>query len=100
VPAHHGAIGRADRFDRREVLVAVLAEADAGPEHVVRLTWYVTSRDEYLASIKAVGAAYRAVMGRHFPVMAVVEVSGLIEAAAKVEIEATAVVQPIDAVTT
>ena len=81
-------------------VVAVLAEADAGPKHVVRLTWYVTSRDEYLASIKAVGAAYRAVMGRHFPVMAVVEVSGLIEAAAKVEIEATAVVQPIDAVTT
>ena len=81
-------------------VVAVLAEAGAGPEHVVRVTWYVTSRDEYLASIKAVGAAYRAVMGRHFPVMAVVEVSGLIEAAAKVEIEATAVVQPIDAVTT
>ena len=73
-------------------VVAVLAEAGAGPEHVVRLTWYVTSRNEYLATIKAIGAAYRAVMGRHFPAMAVVEVSALMEAAAKVEIEATAVV--------
>ncbi|MDA0169238.1 RidA family protein [Solirubrobacter taibaiensis] len=73
-------------------VVAVLAEAGAGPEHVVRLTWYVTSRNEYLETIKDVGAAYRSVMGRTFPPMAVVEVSGLMEAAAKVEIEATAVV--------
>ena len=72
-------------------IVAVLAEAGAGPEHVVRLTWYVTSRAEYLDSQKAIGAAYRAVMGRHFPVMAVVEVTALVEADAKVEIEATAV---------
>jgi len=72
-------------------IAAVLAEAGAGPEHVVRLTWYVTSRTEYLDSLKAIGAAYRAVMGRHFPVMAVVEVTALVEADAKVEIEATAV---------
>ena len=72
-------------------IVAVLAEAGAGPEHVVRLSWYVTSRAEYLDSLKAIGAAYRAVMGRHFPVMAVVEVTALVEADAKVEIEATAV---------
>ena len=73
-------------------VVAVLAEAGAGPEHVVRLTWYVTDREEYLASAKEIGAAYREVMGRHFPAMAVVAVSGLVEASAKVEIEATAVV--------
>jgi enamine deaminase RidA (YjgF/YER057c/UK114 family) len=73
-------------------VVAVLAEAGAGPEHVVRLTWYVTDRDEYLGSSKEIGGAYREVMGRHFPAMAVVVVSGLVEASAKVEIEATAVV--------
>ena len=79
----------------RQVLanvVAVLAEAGAGPEHVVRLTWYVTDRDEYLASLKEIGAAYREVMGRAYPAMAVVAVAGLVEASAKVEIEATAVV--------
>jgi enamine deaminase RidA (YjgF/YER057c/UK114 family) len=73
-------------------VLTVLAQAGAGPEHVVRLTWFVTSRNEYLEQLKEVGAAYRAVMGRNFPVMAVVEVSGLVETAAKVEIEATAVV--------
>ena len=73
-------------------VVAVLAEAGAGPEHVVRLTWYVTDRDEYLGSAKEIGMAYREVMGRHYPAMAVVAVAGLIEADAKVEIEATAVV--------
>src|SRR4051794_15631758 len=73
-------------------IVTVLAEADAGPEHIARLTWYVTDRAEYLAQQRAIGAAYRAVMGRHFPAMAVVEVSALVEAQAKVEIEATAVV--------
>jgi len=73
-------------------MLAVLAEAGAGPEHVARLTWYVTDRDEYLDSLREIGAAYREVMGRHFPAMAVVAVSGLIEASAKVEIEATAVV--------
>jgi enamine deaminase RidA (YjgF/YER057c/UK114 family) len=73
-------------------IVAVLAEAGAGPEHVARLTWYVTDREEYLTSLKAIGAAYRSVMGRHYPAMAVVEVTALIEAQAKVEIEATAVI--------
>ncbi len=73
-------------------VLAVLAEAGAGPEHVVRLTWYVTDRDEYLGSVKEIGMAYREVMGRHYPAMAVVAVAGLIEAEAKVEIEATAVV--------
>ena len=75
-----------------ENVIAVLAEAGAGPEHVVRLTWYVTSREEYLAAQREIGEAYRAVMGRHFPAMAVVAVAGLMEADAKVEIEATAVV--------
>jgi enamine deaminase RidA (YjgF/YER057c/UK114 family) len=72
-------------------VVAVLAEAGAEPSHVARLTWYVTSRAEYLAAQAEIGAAYREVMGRHFPAMAVVEVSGLVEERAKVEIEATAV---------
>ena len=75
-----------------ENVVAVLAEAGAGPEHVVRLTWYVTSREEYLEAQKEIGAAYREVMGRHFPAMAVVVVAGLVESEARVEIEATAVV--------
>jgi enamine deaminase RidA (YjgF/YER057c/UK114 family) len=74
-------------------VVAVLAEAGAGPEDVVRLTWYVTDRDEYLAHTKQIGAEYRAVMGRHYPAMAVVEVTRLLEAQAKVEIEATAVLR-------
>ena len=75
-----------------ENVVAVLAEAGAAPEHVVRLTWYVTSREEYLEAQKEIGAAYREVMGRHFPVKAVVEVTALMEGSAKVEIETTAVV--------
>jgi enamine deaminase RidA (YjgF/YER057c/UK114 family) len=74
-----------------ENIVAILAEADGRPEHIVRLTWYVTSRDEYYAELREIGAAYRAVMGKHFPVMSVVQVVALMEAAAKVEIEATAV---------
>jgi enamine deaminase RidA (YjgF/YER057c/UK114 family) len=73
-------------------IATVMREADARPEHVVRLTWYVTSRDEYLAQLQQIGAAYREVMGRHFPTMAVVQVVALMEAKAKVEIEATAVV--------
>ena len=64
----------------------------AWPEHVVRMTWFITDRDAYLSSLKEIGAAYRDVMGRHFPAMAVVQVSALVEAQAKVEIEATAVV--------
>jgi enamine deaminase RidA (YjgF/YER057c/UK114 family) len=73
-------------------VVAVLAEAGAKPEHIVRMTWYVTSKAEYLAAGKAVGAAYREVIGRHFPPMTAVEVSALIEDRAKVEIEVTAVI--------
>ncbi|HEY5757312.1 MAG TPA: RidA family protein [Steroidobacter sp.] len=73
-------------------IVAILQEADARPEHIVRLTWYVTSRDEYYAELSQIGAAYREILGRHFPVMAVVQVVALMEAQAKVEIEATAVI--------
>jgi enamine deaminase RidA (YjgF/YER057c/UK114 family) len=74
-------------------VVAVLTEAGLGPEDVTRLTWYITDREEYLAARPEIGAAYRAVMGRNFPAMAVVVVSGLLEAEAKVEIEATAVLR-------
>jgi len=73
-------------------IVAVLAEAGGRPEHLVRLTWYITSRDEYNAELREIGAAYREIIGRNFPVMAVVQVVALIEARAKVEIEATAVI--------
>ncbi len=72
-------------------IVAVLAEAGGKPEHIVRLTWYVTDRGEYLARQKEVGAAYVRVLGKHFPAMALVQVVALVEARAKVEIEATAV---------
>jgi enamine deaminase RidA (YjgF/YER057c/UK114 family) len=74
-----------------ENIAAVLNEAGATPQHVVRLTWYVRSMDEYLAELPALGAAYREVMGRHFPAMAVVEVTRLVEPLARLEIEATAV---------
>jgi enamine deaminase RidA (YjgF/YER057c/UK114 family) len=73
-------------------IVAVLAEAGARPEHLVRLTWYVTDRHEYLASLKDLGRAYRDIIGKHFPSMALVQVVALVEDRAKVEIEATAVV--------
>jgi enamine deaminase RidA (YjgF/YER057c/UK114 family) len=73
-------------------ILDVLAEARGKPEHIVRLTWYVLDRDEYLASLKEVGAAYRELMGKHYPTMAVVQVSGLMERNARLEIEATAVV--------
>ena len=72
--------------------LAVLAEAGARPEHIVRMTWYITDKREYLGALKEVGAAWRELMGRHYPAMAVVQVGALIEDAAKVEIEATAVV--------
>lgn len=72
--------------------LAVLAEAGAGPEHIVRMTWFITSRDEYLAAQAALGAAWKELMGRSYPTMSVIIVSGLIEARAKVEIESTAVV--------
>jgi enamine deaminase RidA (YjgF/YER057c/UK114 family) len=72
-------------------IVAVLAAAGAGPEHLVRLTWYLVDVEAYLAEQAAIGAAYRRVVGKHFPVMAVVQVARLVERAALVEIEATAV---------
>ena len=73
-------------------IVDVLACAGAGPQHLVRLTWYVTSREEYLESSAAIGASYREIFGRNFPAMSVIVVAGLVEPRAKVEIEATAVV--------
>jgi enamine deaminase RidA (YjgF/YER057c/UK114 family) len=73
-------------------VVAVLACAGARPEHLVRMTWYVTSRDEYNAALAGIGSAYRELIGRHYPAMSVVVVAGLLEPRAKVEIEATAVV--------
>ena len=71
--------------------LAVLAEAGAGPERVVRMTWYITDKRDYLDRSKEIGAVYRALMGRHYPAMAMVEVSALMEDRAKVEIETTAV---------
>ena len=72
-------------------VVAVLAEAGGKPEHIVRMTWYVTDKREYLASQKELGAAYKRIIGNHFPAMALVQVAALVEDRAKVEIEATAV---------
>ena len=73
-------------------VVAVLAEAGAKPEHIVRMTWYVTDKKEYLAAHKEVGQAYRDIIGRHFPAMTAVQVAGLMEDRARVEIEVTAVI--------
>jgi enamine deaminase RidA (YjgF/YER057c/UK114 family) len=73
-------------------VLEVLAQARGKPEHIVRLTWYVIDRDEYLASLKAVGEAYRELIGKHYPTMSVVQVGALVESQARLEIEATAVV--------
>ena len=73
----------------------VLAEAGGKPEHIVRLTWFVTDKREYLERLREVGEAYRTVMGRHFPAMTLVQVGALVEDEARVEIEATAVL-PLD----
>ena len=73
-------------------VIAVLREADAGPEHIVRMTWYIVDRDEYVARLKELGRVYRETIGRNFPTMSCVEVSRLVELRAKVEIEVTAVV--------
>ena len=73
-------------------IAAVLAEGGAGPEHLVRLTWYITDKQEYLANLRAMGAIYRKHLGKNFPAMAMVQVTALMEDRAKVEIEATAVV--------
>ncbi|QDW42104.1 RidA family protein [Bradyrhizobium sp. KBS0727] len=73
-------------------IAAILAEGGAGPEHLVRLTWYVVDIEEYLASLKTLGRVYREIFGTHYPAMALVQVVRLVEKAARVEIEATAVV--------
>ena len=73
-------------------ILEVLKQADGKPEHIVRLTWYVLDKREYMSALKAVGEAYRELMGRHYPTMAVVQVSGLVEDEARLEIEATAVI--------
>jgi enamine deaminase RidA (YjgF/YER057c/UK114 family) len=75
-----------------ENTLAVLKEMPAGPEHIVRMTWFITSRDEYMASLSELGAAWRELMGRNYPTMSVIIVAGLVEPEAKIEIETTAVV--------
>jgi enamine deaminase RidA (YjgF/YER057c/UK114 family) len=70
----------------------ILAEADAKPEHIVRMTWYITDKAEYQASLHEIGAVWGEVLGKVFPTMAVIEIKGLLEERAKIEIEATAVV--------
>jgi len=75
-----------------ENIVAILAEGGARPEHLVRLTWYVVDMDEYVSNLKALGKAYRDVIGTHYPSMALVQVVRLVETSARLEIEATAVV--------
>jgi len=72
-------------------IVAILAEGGAGPEHICRMTWYVGDRHEYNASLKDLGAAYREIIGKNFPVMTAVQVAGFVEEGAKLEIEVTAV---------
>ncbi|MBV8343684.1 MAG: RidA family protein [Candidatus Eremiobacteraeota bacterium] len=72
-------------------VVAVVRAAGGAPEHLARLTWYVTDKNEYRAALKELGASYREIVGEHYPAMALVEVAGLLEEGAKVEIEATAV---------
>ena len=72
--------------------LAVLAEAGGRPEHIVRMTWYVLDRQEYLGAVREIGAAYRELIGRHYPAMAVVQVGALVEAEARLEIETTAVI--------
>ena len=73
-------------------IISVLTEADAGPEHLTRMTWYVTDKNEYLNSTDEVGKVYREIIGKNFPAMALVQVAGLVEDGAKLEIEATAVI--------
>jgi len=74
-----------------ENTLAVLGVGGAGPEHIVRMTWYITDRDDYLSNLKEIGTIWREVMGKHYPAMACVAVSALMEAGAKIEIETTAV---------
>jgi len=83
-------VGQASQALRN--ILAILAEAGAGPEHIVRLTWYVVDKREYLACGRELGAAYRAIMGARYPAMTAVQVAALLDDGARVEIEATAVV--------
>jgi enamine deaminase RidA (YjgF/YER057c/UK114 family) len=85
-----GFVGQVEQALRN--ILAVLAEAGGGPEHVGRMTWYVTDMAEYRDSLRALGPVYRAVMGRHFPAMTLVQVVALVEPEARVEIEATALI--------
>lgn len=73
-------------------IVAVLAEASARPEHIVRMTWYVVDKHEYMGAYKEIGAIYRDIIGAHYPAMTAVQVAGLLEERARVEIEVTAIV--------
>lgn len=73
-------------------IVEILAQASAKPDHIARMTWYVVDKNEYLRATKQIGEVYREIIGRHYPAMTVVEVSGLIESGARVEIEVTAMV--------
>lgn len=85
-----GFVGQVEQALRN--ILAVLAEAGGGPEHIGRMTWYVTDMAEYRDSLRALGPVYRAVMGRHFPAMTLVQVVALVEPEARVEIEATALI--------
>ncbi len=85
-------VGQAEQALRN--IVEILAEVGAGPEHIVRLNWFVLDKTEYLGGLKELGGAYRRVMGRHFPAMTLVQVGALVEDEARVEIEATAVLPP------
>jgi len=92
---HHGHLAKDFVAQVRQTLAniaAILAEGDARPEHLVRLTWYVVDMDEYLSNLKELGKVYRETFGSHYPAMALVQVVRLVEKAARVEIEATAVV--------
>lgn len=75
-----------------ENVVAVLAEAGAGPEHITTMTWYFTDKAEYLGNLKGIGQVYREIIGKHFPAMAAMQVVALVEDRAKIEIQATAVI--------
>jgi len=87
---HHDMVGQFRQT--LENIVAVLETAGAAPQHLVRLTWYITDKKEYNDNLRAFGAAYRDIIGKHFPAMAVVQVVALMEDEAKIEIEATAVI--------
>ncbi len=83
-----------DQFKKTlENTLAVLKEGGAGPEHIVRMTWYITDKQEYLNNLPEMGAVYREVMGKNYPAMACVQVSALMEDKAKIEIETTAVIE-------